>query len=276
MEPPLAVRARAGAPRPRSPAWTHRLRAELIHWLADICDGRGPGSTERGDADAAVFDLVLAELPVLLRLLEDPAPETRRAVICLTPLASLVGEDAGEDVGDRLARRYEEDPDGMVRADVLSALAALARLGGPSEPALALLAQGPVGWLALARDLGPAGRPLLPRIEAALEEPAPATRLWAAEVHRRITRDPYARCVPVLTDLVRTRPCDEAHRAAPLPAALAALAELGVTPDEIRPHLRTWADSERRIIPCYGRHGPLDDDVLREAARAHLSLLGDR
>ncbi|MFB6559900.1 hypothetical protein ACFCYH_13615, partial [Streptomyces sp. NPDC056400] len=162
----------------------------------------------------------------------------------------------------------------------IAAAVALARLGGPSEPALALLAQGPVGcspWPGTsARDLGPAGRPLLPRIEAALEEPAPATRLWAAEVHRRITRGPYARCVPVLTDLVRTRPCDEAHRAAPLPAALAALAELGVTPHGIRPHLRTWADSERRIIPCYGRHGPLDDDVLREAARAHLSLLGDR
>ncbi|MFB6559899.1 hypothetical protein ACFCYH_13610, partial [Streptomyces sp. NPDC056400] len=101
------------------------VRAELIHWLADMCDGRGPGSTERGEGDAAVFDLVLAELPVLLRFLEDPAPETRRAVICLTPLASLVGEDVGEDVGDRLARRYEEDPDGMVRADTLSALAAL-------------------------------------------------------------------------------------------------------------------------------------------------------
>ncbi|WP_405789986.1 hypothetical protein [Streptomyces sp. NBC_01367] len=575
-----------------------RVRAELIHWLAKVTDGRGPGSTERTEDDAVVFDLVLAELPALLRFLEDPDPETRRAVVCLTPLAALVGED----VGDRLARRYEEDPDGMVRADAFSALAALrsdavrrwaaealtdpeplvregaaallleeagtpypadlvevlaeasahppprnglraflaglpdpasrtvrvldadagvmavvarrsiaagdhgrqgtqlasrlastwrdreeeafallvsalpyghgdtfrvlgelcpyvrhvdrpgiaaevlphardtgsgtdyyrsrsarmllgqlgdervegllpghepgavpdgeddadvlgelaaatgrldlwrsvlrsphlreanpaldalspavtgalrpelvallrarrhvwaaatalaeaggatpevmaalteiarepdgyeppadahnswdvwarqdrgaartgnqiaaavalARLGGPSEPALALMAQGPVTWLALARHLGPAGRPLLPLVEAALEEPAPATRLSAAEVHHRITGDPYARCVPALTDLVRTRPGDGAQRAAPLPAALAALAELGVTPDEIRPHLRTWADSERRIIPCYGRRGPLDDDVLREAARAHLSLLDDR
>ncbi|MFG2235764.1 hypothetical protein ACGFNX_38165 [Streptomyces sp. NPDC048723] len=93
-------------------------------------------------------------------------------------------------------------------------------------------------------------------------------------LNRRISGDPYARCVPVLADLVRTRPCSEG--AAPPPSALATLAELGVTPDEIRHHLRTWADSERRIIPCYGRHGPLDDDLLREAARAHLSLLADR
>lgn len=158
----------------------------------------------------------------------------------------------------------------------ITAAVSLARLGGPSEPALALLAGASGGWLALARHLGPAGRPLLPLVEAALEEPATATRLWAAEAHRRITGDPYARCVPVLADLVRIRPGGEAHGAAPPPSALAALAELGVTPDEIGPRLRTWADSERRIIPCYRRHGPLDDDLLREAARAHLSLLADR
>lgn len=98
-----------------------RVRAKLIHWLAAVADGCGPGSTERTENDAVVFDLVLAELPSLLRFLEDPDPETRRAVVSLTPLAALVGED----VGDRLARRHEEDPDGMVRADALSALAAL-------------------------------------------------------------------------------------------------------------------------------------------------------
>ncbi|WP_406083908.1 hypothetical protein [Streptomyces virginiae] len=580
------------------------VRAELIHRLADIADGRGPESAGRGDEDAAAHDLVLAELPALLRFLDDPDPETRRAVVTLTPLASRVGED----VWDRLARRYEDDPDGQVRADVFSALAcladpggsradavrrwtagavtdpeppvraraavmlmeragtpypvdlvevlaearaqappgnglrsalaglpdpdarearvlgadagamavvarqlidagdrgergshlatelastwrdreeeafgllraalpyghgdtfrrlgellpyvpradrpgiaadvlphaqgtgtgtdgyrlrsarlllgllgdarvegflpghrpgavpdteddadvlgelaaatgrpdlwrsvlrsthlreanraldalspavtpelhpelvallrarrhvrhaatalaeagvarpevmaaltelsrepdgyeppahehnswdvmaiqdrgtapagnritaavALARLGGPPEPALALLAEASGGWLALAGHLGPAGRPLLPLVEAALAEPAPATRLWASQAHRRITGDPYARCVPVLTDLVRTWDEREAHGAPPPPSALATLAELGVTPDEIRPHLRTWANSERRIIPCYARHGPLEDDLLREAARAHLSLLADR
>ncbi|MFD9476015.1 hypothetical protein [Streptomyces nojiriensis] len=98
-----------------------RVRAELIHRLANIADGRGPGSAERGDEDAAAFGLVLAELPSLLRFLEDPDPETRRAVVALTPLASLVDED----VGDRLAQRYEEDPDGPVRADAFSALAGL-------------------------------------------------------------------------------------------------------------------------------------------------------
>ncbi|MFD4735897.1 hypothetical protein ACFWNR_35420 [Streptomyces virginiae] len=107
-------------------------------------------------------------------------------------------------------------------------------------------------------------------------EPAPATRLWAAQAHRRITGDAYARCVPGLTDLVRPWGERAAHDAPPPPSALATLAELGVTPDEIRPHLRTWADSERRIIPCDARHGPPEDDLLRAAARAHLSLLADR
>ncbi|MCX4717516.1 hypothetical protein [Streptomyces virginiae] len=158
----------------------------------------------------------------------------------------------------------------------ITAAVALARLGGPPELALTLLAEASDGWLALARHLGPAGRPLLPRVEAALMEPARATRLWAAQAHRRITGDAYARCVPVLTDLVRPGGERAAHDAPPPPSALATLAELGVTPDEIRPHLRTWADSERRIIPCDARHGPPEDDLLRAAARAHLSLLADR
>lgn len=63
-----------------------------------------------------------------------------------------------------------------------------------------------------------------------------------------------------------------ARDAPPPVSALATLAELGVTPDEIRPHLRTWADSELRIIPCYARLGPPEDDLLRQADRAHLSL----
>ncbi|MFF4421718.1 HEAT repeat domain-containing protein [Streptomyces sp. NPDC001549] len=123
--------ARAGDP--ATPFLAHaaahvpRVRADLIHRLADIADGRGPGSAERGDADAAAFGLVLVELPALLRFLEDPDPETRRAVVRITPLASLVGED----VGDRLARRYAEDPDGPVRADAFSALAGLAERRRP-------------------------------------------------------------------------------------------------------------------------------------------------
>ncbi|MFF4263687.1 hypothetical protein [Streptomyces virginiae] len=157
----------------------------------------------------------------------------------------------------------------------ITAAVALARLGGPPEPALTLPAEASGGWRALARHVGPAGRPLLPLVEAALMEPAPATRLWAAHAHLRITGDPYARCVPVLADLVRTWD-EQAHGTPPPPSALAMLAELGITPDEIRPHLRTWADSERRIIPCDARHGPPEDDLLREAARAHLSLLADR
>ncbi|WKD30965.1 hypothetical protein [Streptomyces xanthophaeus] len=58
-----------------------RVRAELIHRLADIADGRGPGRAERGDEDAAAFDPVLAELPSLFRFLEDPDPETRRSLL---------------------------------------------------------------------------------------------------------------------------------------------------------------------------------------------------
>ncbi|MFD4918480.1 hypothetical protein ACFWNR_35415 [Streptomyces virginiae] len=104
----------------------------MIHRLADIADGRGPECAGRGDEDAAAHDLVLAELPALLRFLEDSDPATRRAVVTLTPLASRVAQD----VWDRLARRYEEDPDGPVRADAFSALAGPGDAGGPRAEAV--------------------------------------------------------------------------------------------------------------------------------------------
>ncbi|MFA7761897.1 hypothetical protein [Streptomyces sp. NRRL S-448] len=148
----------------------------------------------------------------------------------------------------------------------ITAAVSLARLGGPSEPALAQLAQASGGRLALARHLGPAGRPRLPLVEAALEEPAPATRLWAAEAQPPDLRGPVRAACPSWPTGYGPGPAARARPRRRRP--LATLAELGVTPDEIRHHLRTWADSERRIIPCYGRHGPLDDDLLREAARA--------
>ncbi|MFJ8160020.1 hypothetical protein ACIRBY_03715 [Streptomyces sp. NPDC096136] len=172
---------------------------------------------------------------------------------------------------DVLARRHS----GEARTgNAVAAAVALARVGGTADRALTLLSTSPdpPSHLDLVGLLGPAARPLLPRVEAALESPWPAPRLSAARAHHRITGDAYARCVPALLDLVRERLTGD-DCGAPSPTALAALAELGVTPHEIRPHLRTWADSERRILSC--STGSRRDDRLREAARAHLRLGGE-
>ncbi|WP_371681438.1 hypothetical protein [Streptomyces sp. NBC_01276] len=172
---------------------------------------------------------------------------------------------------DLMAHRHSGQ---STAGNAVAAAVALARVGGPADRAIALLSADPdpASHLHSVALLGPAARPLLPRVEAALASPWPAPRLAAARAHHRITEDPQARCVPVLLDLVREQLADDGC-GAPSPTALATLAELGITPDGIRPHLRTWAGSERRILDWHGGRGR--DYHLREAARTHLRLTGE-
>ncbi|MEU2827913.1 hypothetical protein ABZ667_04475 [Streptomyces lavendulae] len=235
-----------------TPAVTPQLLPELTHLLRARRHVM-VAARAIGDAEAAV-------------------PET---IAALTEIADE--EDGTEPPGDGhgfwdvMERRHSgRDRTG----NAVAAAVALARLGGPADRALALLSAcpEPASFLDLVALLGPSARPLLARVEAALTSLWPAPRLAAAQAHHRLTGDPHARCVPVLLGLVREQLADDGCRA-PSPTALATLAELGVTPDGIRPHLRTWADSERRILPSYGEDRC--DDRLREAARAHLRLTGE-
>ncbi|MFC1411389.1 HEAT repeat domain-containing protein [Streptacidiphilus sp. N1-12] len=153
----------------------------------------------------------------------------------------------------------------------VNAAVALVRLGGgdPAEPLELLrrrLESGKqVHWyLDECGRLADRGLPLVPRIEELCHSSHSWTRMAAAEAHWRITGDP-ARATPILVALADATPVGL--------RALLALAEIGATiPEQLRPRLRHWAFSPRRLLAT---HWPPDlphpDDQLRDTCLQLLS-----
>ncbi|WP_152626413.1 hypothetical protein [Streptacidiphilus carbonis] len=143
------------------------------------------------------------------------------------------------------------------------------QLTGEAQPALTtfeglLSGAGQTSWyLSALEPLGAAASPLLPLIEPMLEGGA-WTRMAAAEAHHWITGSPD-RAVPVLTELVGASPVGL--------RALKALAATGVVPEDLRPTLRGFAFSPRRLLtdtPVSGQ-GHADEE-LRALALSLLSV----
>jgi hypothetical protein len=152
----------------------------------------------------------------------------------------------------------------------VTAAVARARLSGDARPALGLLerllgAGRDLPWhLAEAGRLAGAGTPLLPLVEELSRGAGSAwTTMSAAAAHWRITRDPE-RAVPILAEIAGPSPVGL--------SALQALAETGTAPEDLRPALRHWAYSPRRLLATTWPPAiPNPDDELRDAA---LRLLG--
>ncbi|WP_157963690.1 hypothetical protein [Actinocorallia populi] len=260
------------APRPAAlavlAARTGRLDHQRIALRAAVPGAHVPWSPiwegDQLDAVLAVLTpeavaVLLPELKELLRARRVSARTVRRFGgwgVVDAELAVLLGE---------IAR------DGAEELAVAAAVAA-ARSGGPVEPAIVLLEER----LALSTNhrfledtalLGPAGAPLLPRVERFLGHSYEWARLHAADAHRRITGDPHACAVPVLTGLAGPSPVGI--------RALEGLLETEVVSEGIRPHLDEWAHSRRRTVedePCFSTSLVPDDDRLRALSLALLGL----
>ncbi|MFG2947145.1 hypothetical protein [Streptomyces adustus] len=118
-------------------------------------------------------------------------------------------------------------------------------------------------YLSRLEPMGSAAAPLLPSIEPLLDDERDWTRMAAAEAHHRITGSPD-RAVPVLVALVGATPVGL--------SALKALAATGRVPAELRPTLRSFADSPRRLLGDTRLRGEVHPDAeLRAVARTLLA-----
>ncbi|MFK0170546.1 hypothetical protein ACIQU5_17210 [Streptomyces sp. NPDC090306] len=128
-----------------------------------------------------------------------------------------------------------------------------------------LSGSGQTHWyLGALEPLGSVAAPLLPLVEPRLEARHEWTRLAAAEALYWITQSPD-RVVPVLAELVGPTPVGL--------RALGALAATGRVPEGLRPTLRAYAFSPRRLIhdgAVSGQGHP--DDELRTLARTLLGV----
>ncbi|WP_129841083.1 hypothetical protein [Streptomyces sp. RFCAC02] len=189
---------------------------------------------------------------------------TRRAPVAAARLLGLHGTPEQEVITLLAEATGSAEP--ALRA---AAAAAHHRLTGDAGPALRtfddlLTSPGPTHWhLDALHPLGAAAVPLLPLVEPMLTSGYEWTRAAAAEAHHRITGSPD-RAVPVLTGLVGATPVGL--------RALRALAAAGDIPGELRPALRSFADSPRRVL---GDSLPFDeghpDEDLRALARTLLA-----
>ncbi|MFC1406460.1 MULTISPECIES: hypothetical protein [Streptacidiphilus] len=188
---------------------------------------------------------------------------TRRAAIVAARLLGTNGSATPETID--LLREATQSADLSLRS---TAAVAHYQLTGETHLALStfeglLSGVGPVHWyLGALEPLGAAATPLLPLIEPMLEG-GDWTRMAAAEAHYWITGTPN-RAVPVLSELVGASPVGL--------RALKALAATGVLPEDLRPTLRGFAFSPRRLLtdtPVSGQ-GHADEE-LRMLARSLLS-----
>ncbi|AWW41681.1 hypothetical protein [Streptomyces cadmiisoli] len=191
--------------------------------------------------------------------------ETRRAAIVAARQLGANGV-ATQEITD-LLHAAADSADPSLRA---TASVAHHQLTGDSDLALhtfeeLLSGTGRTHWyLSFLEPLGNAATPLLPRIEPLLEARDEWTRMAAAEALYWITGSPD-RAVPVLAELVSPTPVGL--------RALKALAATGQVPEELRPTLRSFFFSPRRLIP----NSPLSgqghqDEELRTLARTLLAI----
>jgi hypothetical protein len=153
----------------------------------------------------------------------------------------------------------------------LSAAAAVAHYQLTGDAGVALRAfegllsgRGQTHWyLSGLQPLGSAAAPLLPLVEPLLGAGYEWTRMAAAEAHHWITGS-ADRAVPVLVELVGPTPVGL--------RALKALAATGHVPQELRPTLRSFAFSPRRLLNDSPFSGPgHPDEELRALARTLLA-----
>lgn len=189
---------------------------------------------------------------------------TRRAAVVAAQQLGAGGVATQETVDLVAEAAQSSDP-------ALRAAAAVAhyRLTGALDLCLhtfeeVLSGPGQTHWyLGALEPLGSAAAPLLPFVERRLEASHEWSRMAAAEALYWITRSPD-RVVPVLVELVGPTPVGV--------RALGALAATGHVPDGLRPTLRAFAFSPRRLIhdsPLSGQGHP--DDELRTLARTLLA-----
>lgn len=199
---------------------------------------------------------LLPELKELLR--------TRCAPI---PVARRLGELGVSD--QELVDLLTDTADGT--DDLLGACAtvAAARLGGDPASPLRLLERLLAGgkqvhwYLDECGRLGGLGSPLLPQIEELCYSSHDWTRMAAARAHWRITADPE-RAAPILAEIAGPSPVGL--------QALRALADIGAPPEELRPRLRHWAFSPRRLLATHWPpDNPHPDDELRDTCLRLLS-----
>ncbi|MEU4097674.1 HEAT repeat domain-containing protein [Streptomyces sp. NPDC026673] len=244
----IALAARTGRPDHQRRA----LRTPDVHRLGELLV----------TLTAPAVSALLTELKDLLRARRGALPLARRFGrwgVRDAELDGLLAEAAGDVTGDNEL--------------AVAAAVARARLGGPVEPALHLLelrlddGTGAAETLREAGCLGPAAAGLLPRIAVFHDARYDWDRMRAAEAQWRITGDPSL-AVPALSALAGPSPAGV--------AALRMLGRIGIVPDELRPGLRIWADSPRRLMETLWEWVPehlrADDDVLRETASR---LLGE-
>ncbi|MEU8800915.1 hypothetical protein [Spirillospora sp. NPDC048819] len=217
--------------------------------------------------DNSAIALVSALDPGTAAQLLPELTDLLRAGQAVIPVARVLGtlDGADREVLGLLAEAMKSDNE-MLRATAAASHALLTGEAAPSirvlEPLLTTGRQ--IAWyLPEAGRLGTAGAPLVPRIEELLGSHEPWPRMAAAEALWRITGD-SASAVPVLTELAGASPVGL--------RALETLAEIGMTPAELRPRLRHCAWSPTRLMSVgWPPEIPHPDEKLRATA---LRLLG--
>ncbi|MFE1290476.1 hypothetical protein [Streptomyces sp. NPDC058751] len=190
---------------------------------------------------------------------------TRRAAIVAARRLGSLGVRTPEIIDLLLDAAQSSDP--SLRG---SAAAAHHRLTGDPETALRiygelLSSKGRIHWyMSGLEPLGSAAAPLLPLVEPLLEARDDWTRKAAAEAHHWITGSPD-RAVPVLAELAGPSPVGL--------SALKALATAGRSPKELRPALRSYVSSPKRLLPDSPFSGQgHQDEELRTVSRLLLAL----
>ncbi|MGW5633690.1 hypothetical protein ACWEWQ_02285, partial [Streptomyces sp. NPDC003832] len=190
-----------------------------------------------------------------------PGSHAWAAIAVLGELGPAAGEAAARALRDEAVR-------GTHPSVAVYAAEAHHRVSG--DPALALAAldrEGPERFPELTARLGPAGAPLLPRLEPLLAPGTPAgTRAAAARAVWRIT----GRIEDTVEPLARRAAATDAHHTERL-ASVTALTETRLLPRFAETTLRATAGAPRRAVHDLGLGcDPHPDYRLRSAVRALL------